>query len=96
MLGLYLRFIPFSFLQEVLVGVQKLQDGSKGLRGHIKEAFKANSIKNEISRYQARIQGFCSKIKVGYSVGLHLPSDRYISSLQWSIQASKYMRFMQL
>jgi hypothetical protein len=96
MLGLYLWFIPFSFLQEVLIGVQKLQDGSKGFRGHIKEAFKASSIKDEISGYQTRIQGFCSKIKVGFSVVSRLPSDRHISSWRWLIQASKYTRFMQL
>jgi hypothetical protein len=96
MLGLYLWFIPFSFLQEVLIGVQKLQDGSKGFRGHIKEAFKASSIEDEISGYQTRIQWFCSKIKVGFSIVSRLPSDRHISSWQWLIQASKYTRFMQL
>jgi hypothetical protein len=96
MLGLYLWVIPFSFLQEVLIGVQKLQDGAKGFRGHIKEAFKASSIKDEILGYQTRIQGFCSKIKVGFSIVSRLLSDRHISSWRWLIQASKYTRSMQL
>jgi hypothetical protein len=95
MLGLYLCFIPFSFLQEVLFGVQKLQDGSKGLHGHIKEAFKASSIKDEISGYQTRIQGLCSKLKVGFGLNQDYLLT-HLSSWRWLIQASKYMRFMQL
>ncbi|KAJ6523825.1 hypothetical protein B0H19DRAFT_1244087, partial [Mycena capillaripes] len=51
-------------LQRVLLAVKKLQHGSRGFRGHLKEFIKSSSIKNEVAGYQKNIQTLCSKLKV--------------------------------
>ncbi|KAJ7018261.1 hypothetical protein C8F04DRAFT_1328470 [Mycena alexandri] len=52
-----------SYLAAVILAIQNLQDQSKGFRGRVKEFVKSSSITDEITGYQQKIQGLCSKLQ---------------------------------
>ncbi|KAJ7480568.1 hypothetical protein FB451DRAFT_1446408 [Mycena latifolia] len=53
-----------SVLRDVLNKVKILQNGPRGLHGHLKEMVKSRSITDEISEYQNKIQALCSNLKL--------------------------------
>ncbi|KAJ7168441.1 hypothetical protein C8R46DRAFT_1267467 [Mycena filopes] len=53
-----------SYLEEVALAIETLQDKYKGHQGQIKGLVKSSSIREEITEYQKHIQNFCSKLEL--------------------------------
>ncbi|KAF7334085.1 FabD/lysophospholipase-like protein [Mycena venus] len=57
-----------SFLQEVVLALKKLQKGSHGFCGHLKQFIYSGSISGQIAGYQEHIRKLCSRIKLAASI----------------------------
>ncbi|KAJ7158588.1 hypothetical protein C8R46DRAFT_395090 [Mycena filopes] len=51
-----------SYLEEVVLAIQTLQDKSKGFRGQFKEVLKSSSITDRIAEYQKQIEEYRSRL----------------------------------